>query len=281
MSTNYFLKKYQDLKSWILESLKNSSFVLQPEQETRWLLEHFAPNKELSPYKIKKIKEQATLRAQGKPLAYIIGYVVFDDLKIKCKPPILIPRDDTESWLQDLKEELKNTKNLNILDLCTGSGCIALSLSKLKKSSIEGGDINPEALKLARHNREKLKIKNVKFVKSDLFEKFSKAKFDLIVSNPPYISQKLYANLDPSVKNWEDQLALTDNEDGLFFYKIIIANFSKFIKNTSADHPLLCLEISPELTNRVARLLRKNNLNNFKIIKDLSDKDRAIFVYKN
>src|SRR3989338_4187569 len=125
---------------------------------------------------------------ENRPIQYIIGNTDFLDLKIKVKEPILIPRSETEEWVNNLLNKFKNFENhkLKIVDIGTGTGCIAIALAKFfKNSEIFAIDINPVALELAQENAELNKIKNIKFVESDLFSNFDE-KVDIIVSNPPY-----------------------------------------------------------------------------------------------
>ena len=222
---------------------------------------------------------------QNKPLQYIIGATDFLDLKIKVKEPILIPRPETEEWVNNLLNRFKNFENhkLKIIDIGTGTGCIAIALAKFfKNSEIFAIDINPVALKLAGENAELNRIKNIKFVESDLFSNFNE-KIDLIVSNPPYISLKDYENLDASVKNWEDKIALAAEDDGLFIIKKIIEQSKNYLYKDSIlkNMPRVFIEIDVYQGKKVLEIFRKNEFNG-EILKDYAGKDRlAAALLKN
>ena len=144
-----------------------------------------------------------------KPLAYVIGHVPFGPLSIIVEPPILIPRPETEEWVMRLIGNIKepNKQKLIILDVCTGTGCIALLCAKmLPHSRVYGVDINSQAIALAEKNKRQLGIDNVTFLLSDLFNQLPRGlMYDLIISNPPYISATEYQYLAPSVSLWEDR----------------------------------------------------------------------------
>ena len=152
------------------------------------------------------------------PFAYVVGSVPFGNLEILIEPPILIPRPETEEWCIELAQKLQQIPGpLTILDMCTGSGCIALTLAQaLPHATVYGVDINKDALALAQKNAMHNKITNVTWVLSDLFDQLDpNLRFDLIVSNPPYISESEWHTLDPQVKNWEDVHALLAPQEGL------------------------------------------------------------------
>ena len=174
---------------------------------------------------------------QHMPLAYILGSVPFCGLEILVKPPVLIPRPETEEWCANLIEQLQSLPKepLWILDLCTGSGCIALALADaLPKAKIIATDINNEALALAHQNAIHNSISNVEFIYSDLFDAIpTNFKFDLIVGNPPYIRPDDWQTLDPSVTIWEDKNALLASDNGLEIIKRIIETAPGYSKNKS------------------------------------------------
>lgn len=221
-----------------------------------------------------------------KPLQYILGFVPFCDLNIKVVPPILIPRPETEEWtiwLRELiKKKLGRNANLKILDLCSGSGCITLSLAKhLPNSFIIGTDVSDVAISLSLDNKKLNNIENATFIKSDLFEKIQDKKnsFDLIVSNPPYLSLEEYKNLGPEVKNWEDIKALIAPNEGYYFYEEIIKlapNFLKPYESNELNIPQIVLELGYSQAEQVYKLFQLNNFTNIQIHKDLQSKDRFI-----
>ncbi|OGB84759.1 protein-(glutamine-N5) methyltransferase, release factor-specific [candidate division TM6 bacterium RIFCSPHIGHO2_12_FULL_32_22] len=219
---------------------------------------------------------------ENRPIQYIIGNTDFLDLKIKVKEPILIPRSETEEWVNNLLNKFKNFENhkLKIVDIGTGTGCIAIALAKFfKNSEIFAIDINPVALELAQENAELNKIKNIKFVESDLFSNFDE-KVDIIVSNPPYISLKDYENLDASVKSWEDKTALTAEDDGLFIIKKIIEESKNYLLKDSIlkNLPRIYIEIDAFQAKKVLEILAKNGFNG-EVLKDYAGKDRVTIAF--
>jgi release factor glutamine methyltransferase len=221
---------------------------------------------------------------EQKPLQYILGSVPFGSLIIKVKPPVLIPRPETEEWalhLIDLIKKLKHT-SLSILDLCTGSGCIALLFAKeLPKSHILATDISDEALYCARANAKENKIGNISFLKSDLYESIDpQKKFDLIVGNPPYIASREWSHLDPMVTKWEDKNALVSEHQGLAHIEKIIKKAPLYLKShdemKQANIAQLVIEIGFRQANAVKELMRAALFEHVEAWKDLEGKDRII-----
>ncbi len=217
------------------------------------------------------------------PIQYLIGFIPFYDLEIIVKPPTLIPRPETEEWTINLINELQKLKNkkLTILDLATGSGCIALALAKgLPESSVYATDISPEALELAQSNAKHNKINNITFIESDLFNNIPDIKFDLIVTNPPYISLEEYKELDTSVTKWEDMQALLAPDHGLAIIKDIIKQAPQYLKpNTELQEqniPRLVIEIGYKQANDVEQLMRNAGFVKVHVIQDLQGKDRVV-----
>lgn len=219
------------------------------------------------------------------PLQYIFGSIKFIDLTIKVRFPILIPRPETEYWCSELITKLKKIENqqFKILDLCTGTGCIGLSFAKsFKESHVYATDISNQACQLAQENAKLNEIQNVTIIQSDLFNDLPKnLKFDLILSNPPYISYKQWQKLDPMVKKWEAYQALVAKEHGLGLIKKIINEAHKWI-NYRPDFDVksvaqLAIEIDYRQSKIVQNLLEENNnYKKIKIYKDLSNLDRIV-----
>lgn len=263
------------------------------EQTVWWLLEALTgktrPELIMSGIKVSST-QKATLSQwvdqlvnHHKPLAYIIGSVPFEDLEILCEPPILIPRPETEEWTIALIKQIKKAKinRLNILDLCSGTGCIALLLAKsLPKSHVVGTDISHLAVALAHKNQRHNHIANCTFILSDLFEQLSPSfTFDIIVSNPPYIDPAVWKSLAPSVKNWEDPHALKAENQGLALIEQIIKKAPLYIKpnNKLAANliPQLVIEIGYDQGPAVAELLKQAGYCHITILKDSEGKDRV------
>ncbi len=220
------------------------------------------------------------INVHHKPLAYILGWVPFLDLKLFVQPPTLIPRPETEAWVDELIIELKklNNNKLMILDIGTGSGCIALSLAKsFPKSQIYALDISASALKLAQKNAKFNQISSVTFLQSDLFSNLpADIKFDLIVSNPPYIDPAV--KLDKSVTAWEDHGALFAPDHGLQIIELIILQAKNYLKkNTVLDYQLV-IEIDISQGNIVKSFCEDSGFQDVTIKKDQFDRDRTVWA---
>ena len=218
---------------------------------------------------INSIKKIST----GIPIQYITNNQEFMNLNFYVDENVLIPQPDTETLVEEVINEYKE-KKCEILDLCTGSGAIAISLAKyINESNIVASDISMKALQIAKLNAEKnLVRKKIEFIESDMFDKVYKDDFDIIVSNPPYIKTKVIEELDKQVKN-EPYIALDGGADGLKFYKIIIENAYKYIKNEGK----VFLEIGYDQKNELINLFKKNNhYENIYSKKDLGGNDRII-----
>ena len=256
------------------------------EQEAWWLLEHITQqtrlkltiqNYHLSDQENKKLQTALTeIVTHHKPLAYIIGWVPFLDCTLDVKPPILIPRPETEAWVNDLIVAINQTqpKVLRIVDIGTGSGCIAIALAKaLPQAQVYALDISAEALTLAKHNSKKNNVKNITFIQSDLFSNLpSNFRCDLIVSNPPYIPPT--AHLEPSVKNWEDPQALFADNQGRAIITKIIDQAPQFLQNSSLLYNLV-LEIDMTHRNIVQEMV--NNHHQWILRQDQHGKDRTLW----
>ena len=210
------------------------------------------------------------------PLQYITNNQEFMGLNFFVNENVLIPQPDTEiiveETLKKCKELLLQNGKIKILDLCTGSGAIAVSLSNFlgDKAEVFASDISTKALDVAKNNNEKNNT-NVRFIESNLFENIQEQKFNIIVSNPPYIRSNVINNLPKQVQN-EPHLALDGGEDGLKFYKKIIEQACGYIENG-----YLILEIGYDQKEDVENLLKENkNYSEIKTIQDLSGNDRCV-----
>lgn len=218
------------------------------------------------------------------PLQYLLGSVPFNSVDILVRPPTLIARPETEEWTADLIEQLKkiNPQALAIADLCTGSGCIALAIAhEFPQAQVTGIDIADSALNLARENAVHNSITNVSWLKSDLFSQVSpNQKFDIIVSNPPYISAEEWQTLQDSVKKWEDYGALVAADNGLAIIKKIIKQAPQYLKNNqdirAAGIPHLTIEIGYQQGPAVAQLMRDAGFKKVRIKKDWQQNDRIV-----
>ncbi len=254
----------------------------------------------LTTKKIELTKEQKKLlrtiiqrhRDNDEPLAYIVGSMPFLDLMFIARPPVLIPRSETEEWTSKLIAQLKKLsekeqKELIILDLCTGSGCIGISLAHaFPFAQIDAVDKAEYALALANENAEIQSIKNIEFFLGNLFEPLPKnKKYDLIVANPPYIDKATWSILEPSVKNWEDYDALVAEDHGMYLVKKIIAESPLFLKKKSVleaqSIKQLWIEIGYDQGPASLDFAQKSGYSNAKVIQDYMHINRLIMGTPN
>jgi release factor glutamine methyltransferase len=264
---------------------------------------------------IPKIDEFVKRRSEREPLQYILGYVEFYGLKIKVGEGVLIPRPETEllaeeaikivSSQQSAVSSQKNSKqnsalstqhpalysslvtrhsSLSILDLCTGSGCVALALAReFPDAQVYGTDISEVAIGYAKDNAEFNGIKNASFLQGNLFEpieknlksQISNLRFDLIVSNPPYIQRDDIKSLQPEIKDWEPVEALDGGEGGLDYYRAIIPEAKGYLKE--GGH--LMLELGMGQADAVKKIAEDKGLIDIFIKKDYAGIER-IFIAK-
>lgn len=212
---------------------------------------------------------------EHKPLQYVVGAVPFLTCMIRVKQPILIPRPETEEWVANLIAHMRaqvTTPN-TILDMCTGSGCIALALAKaFPESAVCAVDLNPAALALAQENADLNACANVYCIHSDLFAAVPPLQFNLIVSNPPYISSQDWETLENNVKAWEDPQALVAEDHGYALIEKIITQAPPFL----APHAQLVIEIGHEQGSRVKELFERAGFTEVEIIQDMQKKDRVV-----
>lgn len=220
----------------------------------------------------------------GIPLQYLLGSVPFMDLTLLVEPPTLIPRMETEEWVTYLIETIRASgeKKLALLDLCTGSGCIALALATaFPDARVYATDIAPTALALARknvdHNEHRADLSNVTILKSDLYAALPEGlMFDLITSNPPYIAEQAWRTLDESVKEWEDKKALVADDEGLALIKKIITQAPAHLRPARPDMPSLVIEIGHDQGAAVAQLMEDAGFIDVCIEHDMAGKDRIV-----
>lgn len=220
------------------------------------------------------------------PLQYIFGTVPFLNLTLEVKSPTLIPRPETEYWCSVIIEKLKKLKNqkLTILDLCTGTGCIALSLAQaFPQAHVYAVDITSAACNLAYKNAKTNGITNVTIVKSDLYATLpSDLKFDFIVSNPPYVTELEWQTLDPLIKKWEDKRALVAEDDGIALIKKIIYQASTWVKPRADFNQVelgqLVIEIGSCQAQQVKELYAQAGFSQIEVLQDLASKDRVVMA---
>lgn len=226
--------------------------------------------RELAKEEEQKILSFLEERKQNKPLAYIVGNQEFYGYTFVVNQDVLIPRPETEELVCLVKNNI--SRNEKVLDIGTGSGAIAIVLAKETNAVVTAVDISKKALKVAKENAKRLDAK-VNFVCSDLFENLDGQVFDIIVSNPPYISENEYENLEKDVKDFEPKLALVANDNGFEIYERIISQ----AKNHLSENGKIFFEIGFSQAEKIKKLLEKD-FENIKIFKDLEGKDRMVMA---
>ena len=177
-------------------------------------------NEKVSNNQINQLSDWINQRINRKPLQYITGYTEFYGNKISVSPNVLIPRPETERVVDVALDCIKEFRKPKILDVGTGSGCISIAIAKKRRDAdILSIDISEEALSKAIYNAKLNNVNSITFSKTDFLNEFPKEQFDLIISNPPYISKNEMETIMTDVKNFEPDIALTDNDDGLEFYR--------------------------------------------------------------
>jgi release factor glutamine methyltransferase len=291
---------------------KEAEIILRSVLETS-LVSVYRDNPELTPNQSRTIEQIVSRRMNREPLQYIFGNVDFMGMKLHVGPGVLIPRPETELMAEyaikavstqrsavrfekkpgahDPKLQTPNSK-LQILDLCTGSGCLALALAKqFADAKVYGVDISETALLYARRNAELNGVTNVEFIAGNLFEPFqrhpelvsgsqkempkqvrhdSSKFFDLIISNPPYIKTADIRELQPEIREWEPVNALDGGTDGLDYYRAIIPAARNFLK----ENGMLVLELGIDCAKSVKEMFRESGYSGIESIKDLAGIER-------
>ena len=272
--------KLSELYGLFVDTLNKSGFA-EAESDSRLIFEYIAGidrvkltlegDRELEPGVEEKLKAALDKRLTHMPVQYITGYQNFMGLEFMVSKDVLIPRMDTETLVEEVLR--LGLSNVRVLDICTGSGCILLSILKyVYGSSGVGVDISDGALGVAKANSEALGI-DATFIKSDMFENIPKdERFDIVVSNPPYIRSDVIGTLMSEVKDYEPLLALDGSEDGLKFYRIIADEASEYLNNGG----MLFLEIGYDQGAEVSALLSAAGFMDVEVIKDLSGLDRVV-----
>jgi len=299
----------------VIEKLKEVTTVLKgsgiesPEKEAEILLRHglnintlemYRDNQEIDEADLMTLKDILNRRLTREPLQYILGYEEFLGLKILLGHGVLIPRPETELLVEQAIKTVASYKlqvirenkdsslvtchsSLRVLDLCTGSGCIALALAKeFPDAQVYGIDISEVALGYAKRNAEINAIKNVVFFKGSLFEPIEKrftvhgSRFtaDLIISNPPYIKTEEIKSLQHEIKDWEPEVALDGGIDGMDFYREIIPTARHFLKNNG----IIVFELGDSHAEYAGDIFISSGYTDIKILRDYAGIERIILA---
>ena len=269
---------YQNLKSSNIKSALLDSELLMANilNESR---EHIVLNlnKDIAKKDYDNFQNMVNQRSKGKPIAYLMNKKFFWKYEFYVNENVLIPRPDTELIIEQVLKIYKNKNKINFLDIGSGSGCILLSILKERKNfQGTGVDISNHALKVCNTNAFKLGVKNrVKLYNSDI-DKIVLGKYDLIISNPPYIKNLDLKYLDKDVIKFEPKIALDGGLDGISEIRKVIKKSSELIKYGAK----LILEIAYNQTREVKKLLKKNGFYTNSVVKDLARNDRCIISTK-
>jgi len=254
--------------------------IESPETDAFYLLEHVTgigksgyllrKNEQISLQAESAYMELIETRARHVPYQYITGEAPFMGYMFKVTSDVLIPRFDTEVLCEKAAE--LTLEGSRVLDMCTGSGCIAVSLKCLRQgAAVTACDISGKALAVAAENA-KLNGADIEFIQGDLFENLDHRKFDIIVSNPPYVMNGEYEALSPEVKDHEPRLALTAGDDGMDIYRRLIPEAAEHLDAEG----YLMMEIGCSQAEGVKTLMEKSGFEDIKVIKDLAGLDRVV-----
>lgn len=222
------------------------------------------------------MRELVKRRSKKEPVAYLVGYREFYGLEFLVNPHVLVPRPETETLLLEALESARTMESPQVLDLCTGSGCLAISFAKLKLGAmVTATDVSADALEVAQQNSLRHEVNDrVDFLRGDLFAAIPEAeKFDLILSNPPYVCSDEIEKLDLDVKAHEPHLALDGGTEGLDFIIRILENAPRFLKPNGK----LFIEFSPEQADQIRELApAASHAEHLKFHRDLSGQHRVV-----
>jgi release factor glutamine methyltransferase len=274
----------------VTQCLKDKG-IQYPEKEAEILITHglnistveiYRDNPSINPAQIQRVDSIVKRRLRHEPLQYILGYEEFLGLKLVVGPGVLIPRPETEFMAEyAIKTLITHHSSLNILDLCTGTGCLALAIAKeFPDFKVYGTDISDIAINYANINLEINHIKNVRFLRGRLFQPLreifndscSFEGFDLIILNPPYIKTTEIKNLQPEIREWEPLIAIDGGSDGLDFYREIIPDARCFLK----DQGLIMMEVGEGQSSSVIKMLESSGYEGIESIKDYAGIERIV-----
>ena len=286
VSTNGVKKTWRiiEIIKWGEEYFKLKGFE-NPKQEIEWLLCDLLELKRIDLYlkfediinksKLKKLKSWIKRRIQREPLQYITGKVEFYGLKFISTPQALIPRPETERLVDITLNSLKKIPEPKILEIGTGSGCVSIAVSNKKpRANILSLDISKNALELAEINAKSNNCKNINFLEMDFLNEIPDGRFDILISNPPYIPQKEIENIMPEVKDYEPRIALTDFEEGLNFYYRIAK-----VGRTLIPNGIIILEVGlGNHPQKVFSLFKEAGFDQLELIKDYNNNERILKI---
>ena len=274
-----------DLIQWS-ESYFREKSDQNPRLEIEWMLRSLLNCERLDLYmrfdeplsgsQLSTLRGWVKRRSKNEPLQYITESCEFFGREFFVDTRVLIPRPETERLIDEAIKSIKHVRSPNILDIGTGSGCIAITLAKeIKNSNVIGIDKSIMSLQVAKKNSAELNVGNVMFLEMDILNQYPKEKFDLVISNPPYVPKSEMSGLMNDVKDFEPEIALTDFDDGLTFYKRI----SKIIPHILKDDSSCILELGignhPE---NVLSIFKQSGYSNLETINDYNGDKRVLSI---
>jgi len=273
---DFFNKQLVDLKRNKIDEYKQKSemiidAVLGISKTELYIRNHFIPNDQL-----KSLEQAFSMLLEDMPVQHIIGKTHFYEESFSTPPGIFIPRPETELIIDCIQNDFDSLSEKTVLDIGCGSGCIGITLASLYKNfDVMGIDISNKAINIATKNAKQLKVTNIDIIKQNIFDMKPK-KFDIIVSNPPYLGISEIPNLDNTVKNHDPLEALSDEGDGLKFYKHFIDNISELLKSNGSMY----FEIPKSIiTNQIIDMIHNNSNIESIFFKDLEGNKRVVKLY--
>ena len=275
-----------DIINWAEKYFSQNQFT-NPKLEIEWLLRSLLKCNKLDIYlrfeepldskQLSVLKSWIKRRVKNnEPLQYITGSCEFYGRRYIVNSKVLIPRQETERLIDIVIDKVNMVEKPDIIDVGTGSGCIALTLAlEISKANVFGVDISLDALKIAEENKARLNVKNVLFYEMNILIDMPSKTYDFLISNPPYVSQKEMKNLSKEIKNFEPHIALTDFDDGLIFYH----RLGEIGKDMLKLNGWIILELGKEKhSNKVYSIFKNLHYKNLALIKDFNGDNRVLIA---
>ena len=273
---DFFNKQLKELKNNSVNEYKQKSEMIIDAVLGIKKAELYTNNYSVSENQIKQLEKSFSLLVRDVPVQHVIGKASFYNDEFLTPPGVFIPRPETELIVDCIQNDFEDNAQKTLLDIGCGSGCIGITIASLYNNfDVTAIDISDKAVKTANKNAKKLKISNIQILKQDIFQMHGK-KFDIIVSNPPYIGINELDKLDRSVKNHDPLAALSDQEDGLKFYKYFINNISELLETDG----YMYFEIpNSQITHQIIDMINNNNNIESIFFKDLEGNKRVVKLY--
>lgn len=274
-STNYLEKKGID------SPRMNAELLLADILRCKRLELYLMYDRPLTEKELVEYREYLKRRSTFEPVQYIVGTVEFYGLEIKVSPDVLIPRPETEILVETLINSVNKEDELRIMDIGSGSGNISIAVAvNLPNAYVTGIEISKSAIEVAKENQKKYDLnKRISFLNYDIFSanRDELSDFDIIVSNPPYVSKEDYGKVQKEILNYEPNIAVTDFHDGFNFYRKIISLTSQMLKPNGK----IFFEIAQGQSKKINKIMKENNFKEISIVQDYQKIDRVIYGVKS